>query len=322
MSHYCEPEKRPITKLSVVAITMATIALTHLYLRSIELPGISERMSLQAEILAGTAESPYRYRLLIPFAAEGLRRSFNNFVGDQLAFVLAFVLLNFATISYYLYRLLILLQRWLPESTALTGSLLVAIAMPVTFQDHVYQPWSFLEAGLFCHACSATLDRRFRTILALTFASTLNRETGLFVAAVWAASTYSLQPKHQDISNARSVIPLVIWAGTYGVLRYLLGHADHVHGIRDLWALNTQPRDLIFSIVNLAVLLGPLWAFIPSGAREAPPDFRRLLLIIPVYTIFYVVFGRWPEVRILLTPLPLMIGAALLSLNPRDSSWR
>lgn len=317
------PRESDLGPGAAVALATATLALAHLYLRLIELPYVGERMALHADILAGVAESPYRYRVLVPVLTEALRRLLGVLVVDRIAFLLAFVALNIASIGYYLARTFLLLRRWMPQGGALACALLVACVMPVAFQDHAYQPWSFLEAGLFAHACSATLDRRGGAVLALTAVATLNRETGLFVAALWPLTSFSTAPAALRITSAlRATLPLLVWASVYGALRIGLGHAAHVRSVAEMFALNVRPRDLLLAAINLLVLLGPLWLLLRRGLRAAPDELRSLLWIVPPYLLFYLVFGRWLEVRVLLTPLPLIVATALWPLFSLDAERR
>lgn len=301
--------------VTLVLVT-AACALAHLYLRSVELPAMGERLALHADILAGQAESPYRYRVLMPALAETLRRVLALAVGEH-AFWISFAVLNVAAISYYLLQSFALFTRWMSASVALAGALLMAAVMPVAFQEHAYQPWSFLEAGLFAHACRATLEGRRGLHLTLSVVATLNRETGVFVAALWPLYILQTSASGRGFGlRTRDLVPGAAWVAVYGSLRLLLGNAPHLRSLAEMLQINLMPRHLLMAAVNLLVLLGPLWFFVGRGLRTLNAELRGLVWIVPPYLVFVAVYGRWSEVRVLLSPLPLVVAAALGGLFP------
>ena len=102
--------------------------------------------------------------------------------------------------------------------------------------------------------------------------------------------------------------------GVYGGLRLLLGNAPHLRSPAEMLQMNLMPRHLFQAAVNLLVLLGPLWFFVLRGLGRLNSELRSLLWIVPPYLMFVAVFGRWSEVRVLLSPLPLIIATVMAGL--------
>ena len=69
---------------------------------------------------------------------------------------------DLASIFATLMMLFLWLKLWFSQDQALIGVLFIAGVMPITFQNHYFQPWSLLEPDLFsgvdCDSRQTLLD--------------------------------------------------------------------------------------------------------------------------------------------------------------------
>ena len=87
----------------ILIITLSVSAvLAYTYFLNIENPNEEARLELHEQILAKTADSPYRYRVLVPFLTEGLSRVFNVLLPHAQALKLAYLTYDFLAILMFL----------------------------------------------------------------------------------------------------------------------------------------------------------------------------------------------------------------------------
>ena len=84
------------TTLAIILSVSSVLA--YIYFRQVGSPYLAERIELHGQILRGTAESPYRYRVLVPFIAEGLTRALSAVLPGDKAFLLAYALFDLVAI--------------------------------------------------------------------------------------------------------------------------------------------------------------------------------------------------------------------------------
>ena len=117
-------------------------------------PGLAPlRAERHAEVISGTGDSPYVYRLLVPHAAEQLRRGFEG-AGLRGAaareagyLVLRFLFTLAGLVLFYGY-----LQHWFDVPWALAGTFLFAALHPATYYHYWFQPASALDLVLWLAA--------------------------------------------------------------------------------------------------------------------------------------------------------------------------
>src|SRR5437773_5494139 len=175
----------PFFVLASVACILATQ-----YYFNVEYPLVDSRMQFHRKIIDGTAENPFRYRILAPFAAEGIYRRLVPLFGEsqsQRAFLAAYALFNLLAIWAALYTLYLFLREFFSVEQSLIGCLLAAITLGLTFREQIFyfHPWSLLEMPLFNTGLLLMYRSLFGWLLTLIVLSAFNRETSAFLLLVF-----------------------------------------------------------------------------------------------------------------------------------------
>jgi len=306
-----------------VLLFSAAAIVAHQYYRQVESINLKSRATMHNQILAGQAEAPYRYRVLLPLTAEALRLALKPAFGgdDAQAFLASFVMLNFLIVFAGFWLLYLYCSLWFPEIYALCAVLFSALSMFVGFSYHYYQPWSLLEPALFTGGLLALYHRRWLALGLLIAVATLNRETSLVLALAYPAVWLFLPADRREPAPPaaqrflRSLLYIMIWALVYSGLRLVYGNVPHMHSLSFIWGRNLEQWPL--SIVYLGLFFGLAWVYAMFGLRRLPFFPRRTALLLLLYAALYVVFQHWYEVRMLMTIYPLILPALLAYFAPQ-----
>lgn len=301
---------------TIVLILSVSAVIAYGYCREVDWSNLDPRLELHSQIIAGTALSPYRYRILVPFAAEFFIKALSTVVSVKAAFFLSYAAYDLVAIFFLLTILFFWLRTWFNREQSLIGVLFVAGTMPIALQDHYFHPWSLLETGLFVAALLAIHRKRYWLLSFLVALASLNRETAVFIPLA-----FFLTIDKKSFFNTRSKNDwklvllfgqlLLIWAIVFWGLRYSLGSAPHVETIAGLLAGNIPKIRLFHAFVKGSLFLGGLWVFALLGFRYAPRFIKRVALIVPFYLITVIIWGRWTEVRLLMPLYPVLVPLGL-----------
>ena len=173
--------EEPKSTYSLLLLLSVSAVIAYTYFRQIIQPNLAPMLELHGQILQGIAPSPYRYRILVPYLTEIIKRVFSLFVDSGHAFLFAYVLYDFFSIFLLLVSLFKWLRVWFSSEQALVGVLFVAGTMPIALRDHYFQPWSFLEPVFFTLAFYAMFRKRYLFLASIVLVASLNRETALFI---------------------------------------------------------------------------------------------------------------------------------------------
>jgi hypothetical protein len=328
-----EPDSRAHgsrTGWTIFAIILSvSAALAYIYFRQVGSPYLEERLELHDRILRGTAESPYRYRVLVPFIGEALARALGAALPGERAFPLAYALYDLAAILFLLGALHRYLREWFSNEQALIGVLFAAATMPVALRDHFFQPWSLLEAGLFTAGLLCIYRRRLWTLALIVALASFNRETAVFIPLAFLFANVSiggvgesgrLPVRHTALLFAGYC---AIWAGIYFGLRAVLGGAQPAITPPEAFSRNMAPAVSLRAIMRAGLLFGAFWIFAAAGFRRAPAFVRRVSLVAPPYIAAILVWGMWHEARLLMPLYAIVIPLGLSFLyRERDASPR
>jgi hypothetical protein len=303
--------------IALILIISVSAVLAYGYFNRIDRPKYEARLELHNKILRGTAPSPYRYRVLVPFTGEALTRSFSVVLPHKEAFLLSYLIYDFLAIFILLYLLFIWSSIWFSREQALIGVLFVAGTMPIALQDHFFQPWSLLEVGLFTAALLAIHSKRYWLLAAIVVLASLNRETAVLIPLVFLLASLDqarfLKPgsriEWKPVVQAGGL--LLLWAAVFLGIRYFQGSTAHTATIREVLAKNTTERGLFYTFVNGGLFLGGFWVFAVLGFRYAPRLIRRITWIVPLYLVTVLVWGVWYEVRLLMPLYPVLVPLGL-----------
>lgn len=314
-------KKIDISALILILSVSAVIA--YGYFNRVDRPNFESRLELHNQIIAGTAPSPYRYRILVPFICEVLTKSLSVFVSGKASFLLAYGIYDLLAIFFLLVALFYWLRTWFSADRALIGTLFVADTMPIALQDHYFQPWSLLEGGLFSTGLLAIYKQHYRLLVALVALASLNRETALFIPLAFLLTIDMKSLVNSRSKNERRLILIfcglcLIWAAVFWGLRLSLGSASHIETIERLLAQNTTKGSLFHTFVNGGLFLGGFWAFALLGFRYAPSFIKRVALVVPLYLLTVIVWGVWYEVRLLMPLYPILMPLGLSFLYSQE----
>lgn len=306
-----------LDRIPLVLILSVSAVIWYGYLDRVGMPNLDLRLALHNQIVAGTAPAPYRYRILVPFAAEVFIRPLSGVLGTESAFALVYALYEFFAIGYLLSTLFVWLRSWFSRDQALIGVLFAAGTMPIALQDHQFQPWSLLEAGLFSAALLAIHNKRHGVLGAIVVLASLNRETALFIPLALLMSsldTSKSSPTRRAVewrAVGFSVLLVLVWAVIFLALRYCLGSAPADKTLSEIFAFNTTAEHLSRTVVNGTLFLGGYWILSVRGIRNAPDFVRRVAFTIPLYLIVIAIWGVWYEVRLFMPLYPILIASGL-----------
>jgi hypothetical protein len=302
---------------AVLILLSAAAVQAYNYYYLVVKPTLSMRMDLHNQILAGTAPSPYLYRVLIPYEAEAILRIGQIAVSPTAAFTAAYLLLDFLGISLLLVSLYFYLTHWFDWKTSLLGALFCAVVLGITFHDHYFQPWSFWEAGFL--TLSLLLIRQDRRLLLglLVVLASLNRETALFIPLLFLVTTQDIfgllrlkaRPDWSKLAYFAGYAG--IWLVVVAGLRLALGNAEHVETLQQILRANLDPWNLRKTAVNIVLFQGAFWFFAVLGFKTAPQFIRRTAWIIPPYLALLLIWSYWVEVRLLMSLYAVLIPMAL-----------
>jgi hypothetical protein len=309
------------TEYSAVLIVILTCALilTYDYYQKIEAPNLFPRMELHQQIVDGQAPSPYQYRVLVPWVTEIIRKLLIP-LGEERAFRLAYLVYDFTVISFSLFALHLFTSTWFKREQALIGILVASVVMPVTFKDHYFQPWSFLEIGTFSLGLLALYRQAWLGFGLIVFLSSLNRETAVFLPILYwmPIGLEVLQTRRINkvdfIKYARGAAFTLVWLAVFLGLRLLIGSTSHVSSIQDIWLINMQPINLKKTFIAFTLFLGFFWFLVFRGYSKAPHYLRIGMWIVPFYLIVFNIWGYWFETRVLMTLYPILIPTGLCAI--------
>jgi len=299
-----------------VILLSCALVLAYQYFAQVHYHFIEQSIARHREIVSGTAGSPYRYRVLVPFVLDPVIGLIARWTAYRNAFLGVYAAYDAFAIGFSLLATFAYLGRWFRSTMALAGTLYMAVMMTLALRDHYFMPWSWIEPGLVAVALSWLVRGRWAAILPLTVVAGLNRETGLIIPLLFCAT--SLAPGQRDGSTQRGAFAwcaaaLAAWAIVFFGLRWVLGGAAPYSSVAELWRSNTEPLHLLRAVVQVGLFGGALWFLAPAGVRYAPEFVRRSALVVPLYLIGVLLFGMWYEVRLLIPLYPVVLPLALFA---------
>jgi hypothetical protein len=263
-------------------------------------------------IVTGTAPYQYRYRVLIPYAAEGLTRVLQQTPVGHRAFAVSFGIFNFTAMALMLWAIGVLMTRLLRYELALFGVAVSAMMMEFTFRYHNYHPWSFWEGTFFAAGLLLIHLRRYWAFSAVSLLALVNRETSVFLLIAFLAIEW---PNGSGLRFA--VANLVIWVAGFFALHRIVGYAPATFTVQ--MAVEGNRSNLLLAVwVNLLIVGIPL-PLIWRGLQRAPVFYRRAALALPPYLALLLVIGYWWEIRYWITALPIIVPLIALAVAPSDA---
>jgi len=265
-----------------------------------------------ASVVAGTEEPPGRYRILAPYAFDGLTR-LTRLAPVDCWFLFRWLCLFGSLLAGHLY-----FRTWFETGPAVTGNLLMAALLPLTFTNAWAHPDHLMELFLFTLACAALArgwDWGFAAALAL---SALNRETSAFLVLLFFLAR-PVDRRHVVWSAGLAALWLAITLS----LRWRLGLASYnpwqAKQNLEFLALLPAAFDPYYRVFAwfVALLIAPLlWLIARSWPIQTRLSKVAAAVVTPAFLLVAFLFSSIIETRIFTPLLPLLIPAALTALFP------
>lgn len=273
---------------------------------------------MHREILEHVAPSPYRYRVLVPHCAELVRKWLPSLKLSTDPVVSAYLAVIGLGLLFYFFMLRKYMARRFGPRLALFSLLLVFGLLPISFRDHYFQPWSLWEPGFVILALMALERRSWVGFLVVVALSTLNRETGIYLA-FFPLAFFPREPKSGRLWDMRPnrrglcwiLSAIMVWLLVYGALRLGLGHGSHVATPGWFLERNMTVSGLISTFSNVLFFLGPLSLLLLGFGGSDRPDYRRQALLGLLYIPMVLVVALWWEVRVFIPVYALILPLAL-----------
>ncbi len=312
----CVHRKLPVlTEIAFLYMILPAALLSGiLYYRLIDLPNLEARMALHQQICLGEAESPYRYRILVPYAAEFVIHLITPWISYTDAFRLTYGLYDVISLCLFFGALYYWLRMWHSQPLSLLGTLFACATIPVAYWHHHFQPWSLLEAALFTISLSLIVKNKTLKLAFIMIIYTLLRETSIFLPLIYLLA-YKHLWKYNDSSGRAwrlwTAIYFAEWLLIYGGLRLWLGNAPHVESLPELIGVNFSSRNLILTSVYLFIMFGGFLIWAKQGFRHSPFMLKQISYIIFPYLAIMGVWAIWSEVRCFMPLYPILLALGL-----------
>lgn len=281
---------------------------TLVHVRVIDLGQVAAQMELHAQIVRHAAPAPYQYRVLQPFLVEaalrldGGRHYYAVFLG-------AYGLLRFLATVVVIVAFFAFLRRSFSRVVSAAGVLLLLACLPFTFWNYYYQPTSIVELTVFALALLLAARRALLPLLLVVFIATFNRETTVFVSALWILWWLKSSPRAAWSGGA---LLGVAWLLPFMALRAIYPAPMTLLNIPYYLNLNLANR---WGMVDVFCMTVPWFAWL-CWKERVPAVYRRLLPLWFAWIALHFVTAQWWEVRYYLPLVMANIPPLLAGLAP------
>ena len=260
-------------------------------------------------LVAGTASTPYQYRVLLPWVVRGALELHLIRPESQMAVFAGIQTLALLLLGFVFRRFL---SRFITDPVlASVMALTIYAVLPFNYFNLPYYPYDIPSVLLFTVGLLLIYDRRWRWFFPLFVIATLNRETSIFLAVATAFVLFDQIP----FATLSSIVgsQLAIWS----VIKAFL------------WIVYQQNRWMGYGLyqfqlkVNAATLWnypikgvialatwGCLWLAVVIWHRRIHDAFlKRTLWTVPVFIAGMMFAGFVIELRIYGEVLPIVLAA-------------
>lgn len=272
------------------------------------------------QVLAGTYEAPFIYRPLAPWIIQ----AFTSLSG--LSPMAAFGVLRLAAIFAALVAFHGYLRTWYSAAATLGATMAMAALLPLTLTNSWPVPGTYLELALFSAGAWAVARDRDWLFGAILLLASLNRETSIFLLALWVLMRAPGRPAAKWLP--RGIIFATVWLLAFASLRWLYGFKTYTVFVlgQNLAYLNAfdasiDPRLRVFAWFWLLMLGVPGWLACRGARLAGAPAFaRRAFALGLAFTAISLIAASIVEPRVLLPAFPLFAPAALAWVTGGDAA--
>ena len=261
-------------------------------------------------VLDGTYGAPAIYRVLAPYSIHALGQVTG--LGPAGAW-------HLNRLCWFFAAYLILdayLHTWFDDRTALTGTVLVAATLPLTFTNSWASADHIPELALFSLGCLAVARQRDLLFGMTLAAASLNRETAGFLVLLYAVGGPWSRRR-----AGRTMLFAAVWASIFVGLRLWRGleHYEYFQLTKNLGFLKLlpaayDPYKRAYAYFGL-ILFVPLAFLAFRHVRERPLFVRRALWVVPPFVLTALFLSSIIESRIFTPLYPLMLPAVMFGLQ-------
>lgn len=271
---------------------------------------------------AGTAQTPFQYRALVPFLVHGLRLVIPEVplwtvygVIDALAALAAW-----AAFRRFLRPLVGTSAERSVAGLAVFVVLALNLASPFRHNPYFF-PYDTLAVALFTAGLALMQERRWWLFYPLFVAATLNRETTCFLTIAFVLSGLGRVPLRTLALHGAAQTAL--WVGVKGLLRVvyqtnapLWEHAPAGGFFITPYLLNLGAVSSVPGLLMLVGAMGGLWVVLCLLRSRLPAsNLRRLFRIVPVWMVGMFLVGEMLEVRIYSELIPLVVAGLIVAVR-------
>jgi hypothetical protein len=267
-------------------------------------------------VVAGTADAPERYRVLVPFGVEALTRATGvspSTAWHSTRLVLFFV--GYCTFFVYL-------RTWFAPNLALLGTAIVAGTWPLTLTNSWAHPDHVAELFLFTAGCLAIARQRPVWIFATLALASLNRETAVFLVPLYLLAG-AVTASRLLVAGLLGLTWLMIYAG----LRLWRGFAsyEYLQVSRNLDFLRLLPEGFdpyyrAYAYFGLLLFGGLIVVALYHTEPSKASFVTRSLWVVPMFTVVAFTISSIIESRIFTPLYPVVMPAVMTALTTADNT--
>lgn len=252
---------------------------------SVLVPQPELRYDMHRAIVEGTAPSPERFRILVPWALDPIIKAASSITDPQHAFRRVYFAFHVAALTALLAGVYAYCRLWYSRDRALIGALIAGSVLRLVLRMGEYwdfspipehgwfTPWSLLEPVLVSAALILIYKQRWPALVIVLLLAGLN-------------------------SGAAGLMSM--FTPPFSTLTENLAH-------------------LPSTAINIGLFLGPAVLLAVSGFTRAPRFAQRAVLVPAALVIGVAMFGYWWDVRLLTPVYPVAAPLILSALFARDS---
>ncbi|HYB94808.1 MAG TPA: hypothetical protein VEC39_07530 [Vicinamibacterales bacterium] len=289
----------------------ATVVATSASDYSLLVPEQHRRYEMHDAIVSGTAPSPQRFRILVPWLLHPVIDAAAAYTDREQAFRRVYFAFHFAALTALIGGVYLYSRLWFSRPQSLIGALVVASTLRLVLRMGEYwdfspipdrswfAPWSLLEPVFVAAALLLLARRQLAAVAGVTIAAAANSEASFLIPL------FACVLPNQDRRDGP--VLMALWFTVTVLIRAGVG-GFQLPSVTVGENLSHLPA----TAVNLGLFLGAASALIVAGFAGAPRFARRALLASAVLTAAVAIYGYWWDVR-LLTPLYPVVAPVLLA---------
>ncbi len=277
-------------------------------------------------VMTGTAKAPTQYRVAPYLMAQSLMDTAVALGAPNNSIVLSlvyFVLRLIATTLLYI-ALLKFLGIWFDLKRSILGLLFLVAVNPLAEFQYYHQPGDPWNTLFFILGYILIAKRRDAWLWLVILVGVPFRETVALLIPAYIAARAGEEPARKIILNTLALC--IAWAIPWGGLRLLYGIVPNY--IERRLAERNLPSIFHYNIIHpegwlvLFLYFNVLWLALIAAWKEIPRAVRRMFIIVPIFLVIHLIWGRLVEGRLYqpLLPLFLVAGLAWLGKLPKDNA--